>query len=137
MILTSKPEIPRTDEEPETNAQNGYVATPLEFETADSRFKSGGAVVARTAAFAVRGSYRAKTTNLNDSATHARFVPRAGEEPRTAKAAVRATPLELEIADSRFKSGGGNGARNWRLQIQDSGSELRKVGWFEAVISTN
>jgi len=67
MILTSKHEIPRTDEEPPTNAQSAYVATPPEFEIADSRFKSGGAMVARTAAFAVRGSYRAKTPNLNDS----------------------------------------------------------------------
>jgi hypothetical protein len=95
MILTSKHEIPRTDEEPQTIAQNASVATPLEFEIADSRFKSGGGVVARTAAFAVRGSYRAQTTNVNDSASYGRFVPRAGEEPRTAKAAVRATPLPV------------------------------------------
>ena len=41
MILTSKREIPRADEEPQTNAQNAYVAAPLEFEIPDSRFKRG------------------------------------------------------------------------------------------------
>ena len=47
-----------------------------------------------------------------------------GEEPPTnAQNAYVATPLELEIADSRFKSGGRStrhGARDWRLQTQDS-----------------
>ena len=45
--------------------------------------------------------------------------------------------LGAGIGDCRFKSGGGDGARNWRLQIQDSGRVLRKVGWIEAAISTN
>jgi len=39
------------------------------------------------------GFYRAKTTSLNPRVTHGRFVPRAWQEPRTVKAAVRATPL--------------------------------------------
>jgi len=41
MILTSTQAIPRTDEEPPTNPQNAYVATPLKFEIADSGFKRG------------------------------------------------------------------------------------------------
>jgi hypothetical protein len=60
MILTSKPEIPRRDEEPQTNAQNAYVATPLEFEIADSRFKSHGQYLSVRGPFANAG----KTTSI-------------------------------------------------------------------------
>jgi len=81
------------NEKPHRNPKNAHLcATRFQFGVCET-CAAALASVARTGAFAVRGSYRAKTTNLNDRVPHGRFVPRAWEEPRTAKAAVRATPL--------------------------------------------